>query len=218
MLLHDPGADVLGADVTHIIRALRHRSEPTVTAAVSTAAGVSAPRTRAALNDMVSIGVLTLTKVGRANAYSINRTHVAWDGIQLLLDARSLVLRQLGKSCEAVAPPDLSIALCIPAAHSSGPNRSAQFVVLIPEHSTVGSETIAHISTVLRDKVGSLTGNAVSISVIQETELRQRIAENDAVAKEEWFRSTAVHGPDLSQLILELTRESAQSEDAAGRE
>ncbi|WP_157497415.1 hypothetical protein [Leifsonia sp. Leaf264] len=214
MLLHDPGADVLGADVTHIIRALRQRSEPTLTAVVATAAGVSAPRTRAALKELVSIGVMTLTKVGRANAYTINRTHVAWDGIQLLLDARLLVLRQARRVCEQVAPAGVSIALCAPSGALRGAwERSARFIVVVPESTELRADVIEGVTRVLRDTVGSMTGNTVAVTFIAEDDLRERVRNGDKVAKEEWFRSATVHGPDLSQIILEMTRQTARPTD-----
>ncbi|KQQ92573.1 hypothetical protein ASF62_12035 [Leifsonia sp. Leaf325] len=212
MLLHDPGADLLGPDVTHVVRALRQLSAPAPTAELAAAASLSPARTRAALNGLVGIGLVIKSDAGRAHSYSVNPSHVAWDGIQLLLDARLVVLRQARMIC-GIAPPDVSIALCAPSsAPGSASERKVRFVIVVPDPLPIGPNIINSITNELERVIGRMTGSEIAIEIVAEPELRDRLG-NDDDAVNQWFRSTTVHGPDLSRLMIDLNRDRLEPEE-----
>jgi predicted nucleotidyltransferase len=141
----------------------------------------SQPAVNAALDRLVSQGVLHRAEAPPAFLYSLNREHLAYPAVEALANMRAEVIARLTAAFDAWEVRPVHASLYGSAARSDGDQDSAVDIFLVrPGHVDEEDDTWQRQTDTLSTAVEAWTGNLVSL--IEFSDDRVRTMARDALA------------------------------------
>ncbi|WP_022887918.1 nucleotidyltransferase domain-containing protein [Agromyces italicus] len=103
MHLGHPAYDVLGESDARVLRQLDVLGDGASGRRIQQLSGVASLRTvQRILERLESVGLVDVQPIGRANRYSLNRSHILWQPISLLLDGSARAQTEIARIIEDV--------------------------------------------------------------------------------------------------------------------
>lgn len=165
--------------------------------------GASAEGVRRVLVELLRHGIVVAEEAPPARRYRINRQHVMFGAVQMLVGVRDQLFSWIASRVGEWAPPPSCVAVYGSAARGDGTvDSDIDLLVVAPDeiqagyytwHSTLGAE--------LLDEVTTWSGNRAELVEYQSGELRARLERGDALAEEIVREAVTVFGADLDILV-----------------
>lgn len=180
MDLSHPARAVLGESRARVLHRLALLGEPTSGRRIHQLSGVKALRTvQRILDDLVSTGLATVRAVGSANAYALNRDHILWHPIELMLDSPARVEASVAQILEDSAAGHAA-ALALYGSMARGEaHADSDIDILIVWRDALPADEAAEIVDSAAERIQRLTGNHVQVLAMTHHELERLVELND---------------------------------------
>lgn len=203
MDLTHPAFTVLGENRARILHRLAVLAEPVSGRRIHELSGVKSLRTvQRILDDLVRAGLVSVRRVGPANAYTLNREHILWDPIEgVLAGAARAVTGIADILTENVGHLARAAFLYGSMARGDGDAESDIDILIVWDDSVSGVETAELLDNAAK-RIERLTGNRAQLLSLTERELSRLVERQDPLV--ESFRSDArplTDGADIKTLL-----------------
>lgn len=157
---------------------------------------------RRALHRLVEQGVVFAEERGGAVLYQLNREHLAFPAIAILVGLRRELLDRLGGLFASWAVPPLNASLFGSAARRDGDAHSDIDVLLVrPNGLAEDAEPWASQVDDLRERVRRWTGNHCQIYQVDELGIADHRRRRAGIVREWIHDSITLYGFDLAQFL-----------------
>jgi predicted nucleotidyltransferase len=151
----------------------------------------SADGVRKAAQRLVTQGVVTLERVGRAYTYRLNREHLVADAVVEIARARERFDERVRAHVEGWANPPESVLLFGSAARGEMHPDSDLDLLVVADHSDGTDEAVNELAAA----VTTWTGNDARIVHLSPQEVREAFRAGDALMNELLADGQALYGP-----------------------
>jgi predicted nucleotidyltransferase len=134
---------------------------------------------RRSLNRLTHQGVVTAERVGQSVQYLLNREHVAFPAVELLVGMRRELLARIAEHTRSWEPAPRFVGVYGSAARGDGDAESDIDLLVIAE--AVDDDAVASLA----DRVVAWSGNRASITVLTPTELAEAHTAREPIV-EQW--------------------------------
>lgn len=178
MNLSEPAADLLGEIPSRVLLTMHRTTDALTGREIARRAGYRTHTgVHRALSELHTIGLVLVSRAGRANMYRLNRAHVLWYPVLTMLVAPAQVEQRIA---DIVRAHDVQASAAIFGSFArgeAGPESDIDIVVVLP--SEADDTTGDAMQDQLIEEIGILTGNAVQVVVFTPDTFRARIAAHD---------------------------------------
>ncbi|WP_430646731.1 nucleotidyltransferase domain-containing protein [Agromyces sp. GXS1127] len=202
MDLSHPEYVILGENRARILRRLAVLAEPASGRRIHELSGVRALRsTQRILDELVTLGLVDMQKVGPANAYTLNRGHVLWNLIEAILASRAVVTSAVEEAVrEAAADIVASAAIYGSMARGEAGPESDVDVLVVWEDETAVDQRDAVLEA-LEERLRRLTGNRVQALAVTRAELARLVEHDDPLVASIRRDGRTVMGVEIGSLL-----------------
>ncbi|BDZ54872.1 nucleotidyltransferase domain-containing protein [Agromyces marinus] len=218
MDLSHPEYVVLGENRARILHRLAVLAEPASGRRIHELSGVRALRTtQRILDDLTTLGLVDMQKIGPANAYTLNRGHVLWGPIGEILTTRAVVASAVQEAVrEVTAGVVVSAALYGSMARGEAGPESDVDVLVVWEDETAMDQRDAVLEA-LDERVRRLTGNRVQVLAVTGAELARLVEHDDPLVASIGRDGQTVTGVEIRRLLGTHARASGRAPKATDR-
>ncbi len=172
MNLSQPAYDILGENDARVLHQLAVLGDGASGRRIQELAGVANLRTvQRILDRLESIGLVDVQPIGRANRYSLNRGHILWDAISLLLDAPARAEEKLRTIVAEVFGTNIQHAVLYGSFARGTAVDKSDIDILIVWADDVNPEVRLRTVSEATDRVERLTGNRAQFLTVTPGEL-----------------------------------------------
>lgn len=189
-----------------VLAALAGLASPATVPQVRRIIGVgSVAGVRKVLVRLARQGVLIETTAGAVRLYALNREHLAWPAIRILVGMRGALLDRLREAFDGWAARPYCAALYGSAARGDG-DADSDIDILVVRRPEVAADdaTWQAQQDGLREDVTAWTGNTCQIYDIGDDELVRHVGEGAAIVAAWRADAVTVAGPELRGLLRDL--------------
>lgn len=197
-----PLADLVGPNLARLLRRLSLLSEGVTTRQLARLSGVPHSSAVRALADLEEIGLVTRRDIGTAAVHTLNREHVLWPGIDLLLKAPSGIEQVVAQSVEETGA---TAAVYGSAARGDG-GRGSDIDIVVVWDPPVTADRREETLQSMRDRVRASTGNTVDVIDLDLEDLQRMTAAHDPLLESWSDEARTVIGIDLKTRIADAAR------------
>lgn len=202
MDLSHPEYVILGEHRARVLHRLAVLAEPASGRRIHELSGVRALRsTQRILDDLVTLGLVDVQKIGSAHAYVLNRGHVLWQPIERILALRAIATSAIEETIrQATAGDVLTAALYGSVARATaGPESDIDVLVVWKDGTT--AERHGDILDTLEERLRRLTGNRAQVLAVTTAELAHLIEHTDPLIASLRKDAITVTGTDIDSLL-----------------
>ena len=216
MDLSHPEYVVLGENRARILHRLAVLAEAASGRRIHELSGVRALRTtQRILDELVALGLVDMQRVGPANAYTLNRSHVLWGPIEEILATRAVVASAVEEAVrEETAGVVVSAAIYGSMARGEAGPESDVDVLVVWEDATAADQRDAVLEA-LHERVRRLTGNRVQVLAVTGAELARLVEHDDPLIASIRKDGHTVTGVEIRTLLAADTTVPGRPERAA---
>lgn len=213
MDLSHPEYVILGENRARILHRLAVLAEPASGRRIHDLSGVRTLRTtQRILDELVTLGLVNVQRIGPAHAYALNRGHVLWKPIEDILASRGLTRSAVEATVAEVIGGDATSATIYGsvARGEAGPDSDVDVLVLWKETTAAGRRDV--ILDTLAERLRRLTGNRVQALTVTSAELAHLIERDDPLITSIRKDGRTVAGIEIVSL-LDTIAEAIPHED-----
>lgn len=203
MDLNHPLRSIMGKNRARVVHVLAVLADATPGRRIHELSGnKSLATTQAVLEELVVIGLADLRRIGNANAYSLNRTHVLWAPLETILEIPAELENKIGWILRDEFGEHL-IAAALFGSFARGTAHAESDVDILLVHTEKSpAQPIDDPLDRASGRIRALTGNAAQILTMTESEVRQ-LAESDDPFAASLDREARMltDGPDLRDFL-----------------
>lgn len=192
-----PLADLAGSTVAKLLQHLSRVAAPMTGRRLSAMAGVAAASGAIALSELAEIGLVRRREAGRAYLYELNRDHVLWGPVEVMLNAPRLVERRIGEMVRSAAGDSTTALLFGSFARRDG-SRTSDIDIAIVWGESVSAQVREELPFEIRASVADMTGNQVQILALDDELLGLMLGDGDPLLDSFHADAVTVAGPDLA--------------------
>ena len=197
--------NLLGDNVARILRRLATVNDGLSGRRIAEVADVPVASTSRVLADLVDVGLITSSDVGRSRLYRLNRAHVLWDPLERMLATPAQIEQLIAESVRTCVGGRATVAIFGSFARGDAGRRSDMDVVIVWDDSVSDDERFAALDA-LYDSVPAATGNRLEVIELKETDLCLMVEAHDPLI-ESWLRDArTVAGLELKTRLREAVR------------
>lgn len=181
--------------------------------------GGSEAGVRRALHRLVEQGVVRAEARGGAVLYALNRRHLAYPAVEVLVALRRTLLSRLRGAIETWAQPPVHVSLFGSAARRDGDAASDIDVLLVrpADLNAAERDTWTEQLDQLRVDVEQWTGNRCQLYEIDPDELAEHVRKRTRIVREWLADAVTLHGSDLTSLARAVTADRRVGKKPAAR-
>src|SRR5690606_23985277 len=127
--------------------------------------------TQRILDELVSIGMVRVRRVGAANAYRANRDHILWKPVEAILATRARLESSITEVLESVFGPRLLGAMLYGSVARGDATAESDIDILAVWGDAVEDELQAIIIADASERIARLSGNPAQIIAMTRSEL-----------------------------------------------
>ena len=200
--LTHPEYVILGENRARVLHRLAVLAEPTSGRRIHELSGARALRTtQRVLDELVTIGLVDVQKLGSANAYLLNRKHLLWRPIEEILAIHAIAASAIDEAIrDALSGSVTSAAIYGSLARGeAGPESDIDVIVVWPDETA--KEDGHSVVDSLGESVRRLTGNQLQALVVTQAELARLVEHDDPLVDSIRRDGVTVVGVDIASLL-----------------
>lgn len=197
-----PVSSLVPGATGRILEVLARSTSPLNVSTVARLARVSPSQASRVLPRLADLGVASMDPVPPSSLYSLDRDNLVAHVIESLLASPEKAVERLRSLASRIKPTPASVVLFGSAARGTA-TASSDLDVLVVRPAIVedGDEGWNSSLQSWSDRAQRLTGNAVNILEVDETELSERLAADSAIWQDIALEGRTVYGRDLETYI-----------------
>jgi predicted nucleotidyltransferase len=154
--------------------------------------------TQRILDELVSIGMVRVRRVGAANAYRANRDHILWEPVEAILATRARLESSITAVLESVFGARLLGAMLYGSVARGDATAESDIDILAVWGDTVEDELQAIIVADASDRIARLSGNPAQIIAMTRSELEALVDADDPFVQSLRREGRRIAGAELS--------------------
>jgi predicted nucleotidyltransferase len=163
---------------------------------------------RRALAQLVEVGLVRTTEAGKAILYSLNRAHVLWGPLELMLESNDRIQEAVAKLAKQLGGPNVSLSFFGSVARGSATSTSDVDIALILPNGTNQVERDRLIDAI-HERINLMTGNTAQVFDVTRDELTQMVRNEDPLVHSWRDDAITVTGPSLRRMLNEEVHHSS---------
>lgn len=199
MDLRHPEYSILGANRARVLHRLFVLGESASGRYIHELSGNKALQTtQQILDELVSIGMVRVRRVGAANAYRANRDHILWGPVEAILATRARLESSITEILEAAFGERLSGAMLYGSVARGDATAESDIDILAVWDEEVDDELEAIIVADASDRIARLSGNPAQIIALTRSELDALVEADDPLVQSLRREGRRIAGAELS--------------------
>lgn len=199
MDLRHPEYSILGANRARVLHRLFVLGESASGRYIHELSGNKALQTtQQILDELVSIGMVRVRRVGAANAYRANRDHILWGPVEAILATRARLESSITEILEAAFGERLSGAMLYGSVARGDATAESDIDILVVWDEEVEDELEAIIVADASDRIARLSGNPAQIIALTRSELDALVEADDPLVQSLRREGRRIAGAELS--------------------
>jgi len=158
------------------------------------------------LSTLVEVGLVKSRYLGQSKVYQLNRDHVLWGGLELILGSAARVEARIEELTTSFAPRSTTVAVFGSFARGDAGPQSDIDIVLVSKDEADPDRRF-DLADALSVQLATFTGNSVDIIDIVDADLENLVLSDDALVSSWNADARTVHGPDLKSRIRSMIAE-----------
>ena len=200
MDLSRPLENLLGESLARVLRRLAVVSGGLSGRRVAELAKVPVATASRVLSDLVEVGLVDGTDVGRSRLYRLNRDHVLWAPLEQMLAVPARIEQTAAESVREVVGHRATVALYGSFARGEAGRHSDVDIVIVWDDSVTDAERVVALDAI-NGQVAAATGNRVEVVELTDVDLRRMVKADDPLV-DSWRRDArTVTGLDLKRRL-----------------
>lgn len=199
MDLRHPEYSILGANRARVLHRLFVLGESASGRYIHELSGNKALQTtQQILDELVSIGMVRVRRVGAANAYRANRDHILWGPVEAILATRARLESSITEILEAAFGERLSGAMLYGSVARGDATAESDIDILAVWDEEVEDDLEAIIVADASDRIARLSGNPAQIIALTRSELDALVEADDPLVQSLRREGRRIAGAELS--------------------
>lgn len=200
MDLSHPLADLLGENMARIIRRLGMVHTGLSGRRTADLAEVPVASASRALAKLEAIGLVHSEDVGPSRVYRLNRQHVLWNPLDIMVTTPAIIKQEITKI--AARPEAAGTTVAIFGSFARGEASAGSDIDVVMVNGADDSEQSRFdVIDSLRERIREMTGNDVDILEIDDDQLARMAASHDPLLDSWITDGQTLAGPDLTDRI-----------------
>jgi len=206
MHLSRPLEDLLSNNFALVIRRMAMVSDELSGRRIAYLSGVPPVSAARVLSTLVEVGLVKSRYLGQSKVYQLNRDHVLWGGLELILGSAARVEARIVELTTSFAPRSTTVAVFGSFARGDAGPQSDIDIVLVSKDEADPDRRF-DLADALSVQLATFTGNSVDIIDIVDADLENLVLSDDALVSSWNADARTVHGPDLKSRIRSMIAE-----------